>query len=216
MFVNRYGNRLDKGEDQWEVSILGSEIPAIQLTDNNNGSYSVTYQTTVRGRLQVYISLNGRDMPESPYEVVSDTKVRRGLAQKMLNERKMAREKSNVSTVNEDTLAAQDSSGNSESEIDGDDDDDRQQKRTQREQRKEISPVKSLAAAPEDDGDHDADEFEEISKNGAASASQKKSKSLLDRMASVFCRGGGVANTPRSKLKPDDAAKLPKRGERLF
>jgi hypothetical protein len=154
-------------------------------------------------------------MPDSPYDVVSDTKVRRGLAQKMMNERKMAREKRNVSTVNDDILVVNESSGNSEGEID-DDDDDSQDKRTQIEQPKEISPVKSKATAPENDGDHDADELEETSNNAATSAPQNNSNSLLDRMARMFCRGRGDANTPRSEPKPEDAAKLPKRGERLF
>ena len=72
-------------------------MPATQLTDNGDGSYTVAYQTTVRGRLQVYVSLNGRDLPDSPFEVVSDTKVRRGLAQKMLADRRLTREKRDVS-----------------------------------------------------------------------------------------------------------------------
>jgi hypothetical protein len=155
-------------------------------------------------------------MPDSPYEVVSDTKVRRGLAQKMLTERKLAREKRNVSTVNDDILVVNESSGNSDGEMDGDDDDDSQDKITRIEQPTEISPVKSKATAAAEDDEHDVDELGETSTNAATSAPKNKSNSLLERMARMFCRGGGDAGTPRSEPKPEDAAKLPKRGERLF
>jgi len=78
---DKYGNHLDKGGDSWEVSIVGVEVPEVSIQDNDDGTYLVRYQSTVKGVLQVYVGMKGRELVDSPFEVYSDSKVRRKLAQ---------------------------------------------------------------------------------------------------------------------------------------
>ena len=78
---DKYGNHLDTGGDAWQVSIVGAEMPEVSMTDNDDGTYKCTYQSTVPGQLQVYVGIKGRELPDCPFEVVADSKVRRKQAQ---------------------------------------------------------------------------------------------------------------------------------------
>lgn len=84
---DKYGNHLNRGGDNWHVTISGSEFPEIAIVDNQDGTYTVTYQTTVRGTLMVWIGIRGREIPDCPFEVLSDIKVRRKVAQERAAER---------------------------------------------------------------------------------------------------------------------------------
>jgi len=77
---DKYGNELDAGGDPWEVSIIGSEMPETTILDNNDGTYTVTYMTQSRGNLNVYIGIKGFELRDCPFDVFSDTKIRRKLA----------------------------------------------------------------------------------------------------------------------------------------
>jgi len=81
---DKYGNHLDQGGDPWQVSIVGSEMPEVTIADNNDGTYTCNYSTTIKGDLQVFIGIKGRELPDCPYEVVSDVKVRRKVAQEKM------------------------------------------------------------------------------------------------------------------------------------
>jgi hypothetical protein len=50
---DKYGNHLDKGGDPWEVSIIGAEVPDTKIEDNQDGTYTVSYQTQSKCNLQV-------------------------------------------------------------------------------------------------------------------------------------------------------------------
>ena len=205
------------------MSILGSEVPISQVTDNNDGSYTVSYQTTVRGRLQVYISLQGRDMPDSPFEVVSDTKVRRGLAQKMLADRRLAREKRNVSTVNEDEGAAAAFDESEEEEgaggVAGNDEsaasEEVQEDTALDKSKASVGRASSAAGEVEEDTEEaEADSAGAKSKNAVP---QAKAGSLLDRISRILCCRGTDAATPRAEeVTIESSSGLPKRGEKLF
>jgi hypothetical protein len=81
---DKYGNHLDTGGDPWQVSIVGSEMPEVTIQDNSDGTYTCNYSTTIKGNLQVFVGIRGRELPDCPYEVVSDVKVRRKAAQEKL------------------------------------------------------------------------------------------------------------------------------------
>ena len=200
-------------------------MPATQLTDNGDGSYTVAYQTTVRGRLQVYVSLNGRDMPDSPFEVVSDTKVRRGLAQKMLADRRLTREKRDVSTVDEQMAmgdeSAEEGEGEGEGEGDGAEEAGAESAGGGSASLDKSSLSRASAGGAEDpDPDEDDATAAPAAGKAAGGAPRKKAEpeSLMDRMARLlFCRGS-EAETPRAEDPKAQAegSKLPRRGEKLF
>ena len=82
---DKFGNHLDVGGDEWQVSIVGSEMPEVTIQDNHDGTYLCQYSTSLKGNLQVFIGIKGREIPDCPFEVVSDVKVRRKVAQEKLS-----------------------------------------------------------------------------------------------------------------------------------
>jgi hypothetical protein len=84
---DKYGNHLDTGGDPWQVSIVGSEMPEVTIADNSDGTYTCNYSTTIKGQLQVFVGIKGRELPDCPFEVVSDVKVRRKAAQEKMAQR---------------------------------------------------------------------------------------------------------------------------------
>ena len=81
---DKFGNHLDTGGDPWQVSIVGSEMPEVSIADNQDGTYTCNYSTTIKGNLQVFVGIKGRELPDCPFEVVSDVKVRRKAAQEKI------------------------------------------------------------------------------------------------------------------------------------
>jgi len=80
---DKYGNRLETGGDRWDCNMLGAEMPEVTIHDNNDGSYTCSYMTQSRGTLNVFIGIRGFEMRDCPFEVISDTKIRRKKAEEM-------------------------------------------------------------------------------------------------------------------------------------
>jgi filamin len=86
--ADRFGNRLDTGGDPWEVSIMGAEnVEDPDIQDNRDGTYTVTYTTQMKGNLQVFVGMRGRELSDCPFDVISDVKLRRKEAMQMKEER---------------------------------------------------------------------------------------------------------------------------------
>ena len=60
-------------------------MPEVTIQDNHDGTYLCQYSTSLKGNLQVFIGIKGREIPDCPFEVVSDVKVRRKVAQEKLS-----------------------------------------------------------------------------------------------------------------------------------
>ncbi len=43
----------------------------VRIMDNNDGTYTGMYVTQIRGIFQLYVSLGGTEVPDSPFEVGS-------------------------------------------------------------------------------------------------------------------------------------------------
>lgn len=65
------------GGDTWEASLVGPDKCSVRVKDNGDGTYTGTYQTGIRGIFQLYVSLGGVEIPDSPYEIISEKKLRR-------------------------------------------------------------------------------------------------------------------------------------------
>lgn len=72
---NKYGNSIRTGGHKFDIDIAppsGSKkgtVPKVTTKDNNDGTYSVTYQPVVGGNHSVGISHNGAPIMRSPYRV---------------------------------------------------------------------------------------------------------------------------------------------------
>jgi filamin len=67
---DKYGNRMEKGGDPFEVKITGpnGEVPA-QVTDNGDGTYTVNYEPTDAGKHRIDVTLKDKPISNSPYHV---------------------------------------------------------------------------------------------------------------------------------------------------
>eukprot|EP01104_Vermistella_antarctica_P021500 TRINITY_DN975_c0_g1_i1.p1 TRINITY_DN975_c0_g1~~TRINITY_DN975_c0_g1_i1.p1 ORF type:complete len:831 (+),score=248.61 TRINITY_DN975_c0_g1_i1:196-2493(+) len=67
--VDPDGNRRTTGEDDFSVSIAGPQDAPHTLTDNNDGTYSVSYDADVPGDYVVSVTLDGENIKDSPFTV---------------------------------------------------------------------------------------------------------------------------------------------------
>lgn len=51
--------------------------PLTRLWPSRDGSYTVSYSAQMSGNLQVFIGMRGRELPDCPFDVISDYKLRR-------------------------------------------------------------------------------------------------------------------------------------------
>uniref|UniRef100_A0A7S1DTW6 Ig-like domain-containing protein n=3 Tax=Hemiselmis andersenii TaxID=464988 RepID=A0A7S1DTW6_HEMAN len=115
--VDRFGNHLDKGGDPWEVKIDGMEvIDDAEVHDERDGTYTVTYKSDMKGNLQVMIGIRGRDLPDCPFDVISDVKLRRKEALKRLEEKRSLKAKKGRKKQVEVEESSSGSSGEEEEE----------------------------------------------------------------------------------------------------
>jgi len=61
------GKNLTKGGEPFEVKINGGKHP-VNFKDNGDGSYSVNYQLSQKGKYTVEVKVNGQNIQGSPYE----------------------------------------------------------------------------------------------------------------------------------------------------
>jgi len=67
---DRYENDMGKGGDPYEVQVQGpsGDVPA-QVKDNDDGTYTVTYNPFEHGKHTVYVNLKNNAVAKSPYTV---------------------------------------------------------------------------------------------------------------------------------------------------
>jgi hypothetical protein len=70
--VDVFGNHRDVGGDLWKVVMTGPEFIRTTIDDLSNGTYKVTYTTTVRGIFRIIVSLDGKQTRDSPFDILSD------------------------------------------------------------------------------------------------------------------------------------------------
>jgi len=66
---NKYGNKVTKGGDPFKVNIKGPTPIEAKIVDNNDGTYSVSYQATQPGDLLLDATLQGKSIYNSPHNV---------------------------------------------------------------------------------------------------------------------------------------------------
>jgi hypothetical protein len=67
---DRFGNDMGKGGDPFEVQVQGpnGDVPA-KVVDNDDGTYTVTYNPVEHGKHTVYVNLKNNAVANSPYTV---------------------------------------------------------------------------------------------------------------------------------------------------
>ena len=66
---NAAGEQVSRGGDPFVVAVRGASSVRPRVTDNEDGTYTVEYKTSVSGSYTVAVTLHGVPLPHSPYSV---------------------------------------------------------------------------------------------------------------------------------------------------
>ena len=70
--VDLYGNEKSKGGDVWTVKLMGPGDVEPSVRDNEDGTYTVSYETNVRAIYKLHVTLNEKHITDSPFSIMSD------------------------------------------------------------------------------------------------------------------------------------------------
>ena len=70
--VDLYGNEKSKGGDVWTVKLIGPGDVEATVQDNEDGTYTVSYETSVRAIYKLHVTLEEKPITDSPFSVMSD------------------------------------------------------------------------------------------------------------------------------------------------
>jgi hypothetical protein len=83
--VDLYGNEKSKGGDVWTVKLVGPGDVEPSVQDNEDGSYTVTYETSVRAIYKLHVTLEDKPITDSPFSIMSDRVFNRDWARTKLS-----------------------------------------------------------------------------------------------------------------------------------
>jgi hypothetical protein len=83
--VDLYGNEKSKGGDVWTIKLIGPGDIDPSVQDNEDGTYSISYETTVRAIYKLHVTLDDKHITDSPFSIMSDRVFNREWARSKLS-----------------------------------------------------------------------------------------------------------------------------------
>jgi len=70
--VDLYGNEKSTGGDVWTVKLTGPGDVEPSVQDNEDGTYTISYETSVRAIYKLHVTLDEKSITDSPFSIMSD------------------------------------------------------------------------------------------------------------------------------------------------
>ena len=70
--VDLYGNEKSTGGDVWTVKLTGPGDVEPSVQDNEDGTYTISYETSVRAIYKLHVTLDEKPITDSPFSIMSD------------------------------------------------------------------------------------------------------------------------------------------------